>query len=196
MKIKPGTEKYNIKKTFGFDYAHRVWNQSLDENLSNNSKCSCKQLHGHTGFLTVELEGSTLTNGMLLDFKNLDFIKTLVSDLIDHKCVVDRDDPMLNTLLGRSNLVVSDTDFLVWDKETASAKCILEEPCCTSVSQAEYLKSFTIVRFVPTSENLAKWMHTIISARLASNQGVRVSKVSWKETPKSCASYTISEELV
>jgi len=50
-----------------------------------------------------------------------------------------------------------------------------------------------LVNFVPTSENLAKWLFEAVEAKM-SLIDVHVSKISWNETPKSRAVYARSDK--
>lgn len=52
----------------------------------------------------------------------------------------------------------------------------------------EYFSSFVIVDFIPTSENLAKWLCEIISHKMK-QIGIRVPSIELYETPKSKSIY-------
>jgi 6-pyruvoyltetrahydropterin/6-carboxytetrahydropterin synthase len=52
----------------------------------------------------------------------------------------------------------------------------------------EYYESFFIVDFIPTSENLSKWVFDLVEPKMA-RIGVKVGEVEWWETPKSCSRY-------
>ena len=67
----------------------------------------------------------------------------------------------------------------------------------------ELLDSFTITEFTTSSENLAHWMYNVVTNRLKHVyetttdsylkdvlSGVKVAKVSYKESPKSIAVYS------
>ena len=53
--------------------------------------------------------------------------------------------------------------------------------------EKEFYDGFVIVDFVPTSENLCKWLFETVSQKM-SNLGIKVSKLDWWETPKSRSS--------
>jgi hypothetical protein len=53
----------------------------------------------------------------------------------------------------------------------------------------EYYESFFIVDFIPTSENLSKWVYELTTPKMA-KLGVKVGEVEWWETPKSCSRYS------
>jgi 6-pyruvoyltetrahydropterin/6-carboxytetrahydropterin synthase len=50
------------------------------------------------------------------------------------------------------------------------------------------IEGYLIVDFVPTSENLSKWLFDIVNSKM-SQIGVKVSRIDWFETPKSRSSY-------
>lgn len=53
--------------------------------------------------------------------------------------------------------------------------------------EKEFYDGFVIVNFVPTSENLCKWLFESVSVKM-SNLGIKVAKLDWWETPKSRSS--------
>ena len=82
-----------IAKRFRWEGAHRLpWHEGL-----------CKNLHGHSYSMFVEIEGTPDENGLLMDFKHLkDCLKGLV-DAWDHATVVDENDhELLDVLQSRS----------------------------------------------------------------------------------------------
>ena len=57
---------WEISKEFACSYGHRVWSQKLDQpELSIDSKCVCRHLHGHQMKLIVHLKGNELKDGMI-----------------------------------------------------------------------------------------------------------------------------------
>ena len=166
-------------------------------------------LHGHEGMVQVFLEGEKLNDqSMVFDFVNLGFIKNFLDDVLDHRFIISKDDPWfvnivnakpvyvngrvdclsavqpLNTKEGRelgvSAVTIPGTDLIAgFNIDTSD----LQGP------EEELFSSFFIVDFVPTSENLAKWLYDGIALKLRP-YGISVSKVSWNETPKSRAVYS------
>lgn len=150
-----------IAKNFGFDYGHRVWNQLLRPDLSLTTQCKCRYLHGHRGSLDVIVEGP-VTNGMITDFKHFNVFKKWLDDYIDHKFILDSNDPNYDVIIGKTSLT--------YDKP----------------SHYEHEESFYVVDFVPTSENLCKFFFEKASEIL--NDGIAPAKVvgvRFKETPSS-----------
>lgn len=191
------TLKYQIDKQFDFCYGHRVHNQVLDADLSVDGKCKCRHLHGHNGCLKIGLESTDLERGMVTDFKNLECIKVLVDDILDHKFIIDINDPLFFDITGVF------ADNIEWDEYNIGK---IEEQLIIDRIDAEWkesddykqalrdkLEGFVIVKFVPTSENLCKMFGEIASQRLSKITGdrVRVSYVDFWETPKSHCRFTL-----
>ena len=53
----------------------------------------------------------------------------------------------------------------------------------------EIYEGLVLVNFVPTSENLAKWIFDIVTEKLKGY--AIVEKVEFHETPKTCSTYSI-----
>jgi 6-pyruvoyltetrahydropterin/6-carboxytetrahydropterin synthase len=166
---------YKISKEFEFSYGHRVWNQML----SRGAVCKCRWLHGHNGVLRIELGGNTLKNDMVMDYNELSFVKHFVDDFMDHKMILDRNDPMLELLFSmkKEHFRIDSEQFgfatLDWDKRVV----IPDE-------LKELYESVVLIDCVPTSENICKLLFDGFLA-----EGLPVSKVSFKETDKTEASY-------
>lgn len=190
--------KWIIDKSFSFCYGHRVWTQELKKDYcaKNDTQCKCRHLHGHEGLVHVFLESNSLENGMVTDFKHLGWLKDFLDTYIDHKFIIDVNDPiydhMVNTIL----------DYCVEDPTKECFKKILvpgtenfvgmrinvEELSSIPDVEKEILEGYLIVDFVPTSENLSKWLYDIVNSKM-SQIGVKVSRIDWFETPKSRSSY-------
>lgn len=165
---------YEISKAFEFCYGHRVWSQILDEDYAGTNKPKCRHLHGHEGKVVIHLEALELKDGMITDFNHLNWLKQFIDDNIDHKFIIDRNDPLFLLMTEGFN-------------ETADVPDLRDD---TLGAIQEYIESFYIVDFVPTSENLAKWMFDLVQEKMTP-LGVRVSKVEWWETPKSRSVYGV-----
>ncbi len=170
---------WTIDKSFDFCYGHRVWSQELEEEFAGAMECQCRRLHGHQGkvviFLTAPHDSLRLKHGMVTDFNHLNWLKKFIDDNIDHKFIIDRNDP----LFGMMKTATDHVDGTIGELDPAA-----------SSAAREYDESFYEVDFVPTSENLAKWMFDLVHKKMAP-LGVRVSKVEWWETPKSRSTYGI-----
>ena len=172
---------HKITKSFECDYGHRVHNQSLDEEYSLDNKCVCRHLHGHRMKVAISLQADKLTNDMVTDFKHLNWFKRFIDDVIDHKFLVDINDPLFTTITGYSK------DQIKWVTHSGTLYGVFELDEATPIEN-EFYESFVMVSFVPTSENLSKWFYNIAKAKM-DKMGVSVHSVTFNETPKSEAVY-------
>lgn len=209
---------WTIDKQFNFCYGHRVWSQKLNEAFcqSGDTETKCKHLHGHEATVHVFLESTKLNEqAMVTDFKHLGWVKDFIDTYVDHKFIVDRNDPAFDKIVGGS----IDHDDLFFGEELLLADAPLtslrlqpiEVPGVPEMivgytidcndfehndpedritpTQREVLSGFTIVDFVPTSENLARWLHGFISPKM-DQLGVKTARIEWFETPKSRSTFT------
>lgn len=106
---------YRVTKEITFCYGHRL--------LNYDGKC--KHLHGHNGRVEIEIESATLDErGMVMDFSDVKrIVKEWIDKHIDHKMLLRKDDPILNTLQENSEPV-----YIMDDNPTAEniAKLIFE----------------------------------------------------------------------
>ena len=176
---------WTISKQFEFDYGHRVWSQTLNEEYSIDNRCVCRHLHGHRGFIEVHLSGSELKQGMVTDFKHLNWLKKFVDEAIDHKFILDRNDPLFSHFLPidvNGSMLIEKEFYAVADLSNLKDHLLVE-----------WYESFVIVDFVPTSEMLSQWLFEIVSKKM-NPLGVTVSKLIFKETPKTQSIYEIKNQ--
>jgi len=202
------TDNWEIDKKFYFDFGHRVHNQSLNTEFSIDGSCACKHMHGHTGMVHVFLKSSELTGGFVTDFKHMNWFGKFVDDYLDHKFILDLNDPWFSNIVNAKqnwidgNLVSLTSCQPLNTKEGRELKINpVYVPgtdtlagyniCVSDLSgpEQEYLESYFLVPFVPTSENFTKWLFDLVDAKM-SKIDVQVSKISWNETPKSRAVYS------
>lgn len=184
------SEFWTIDKKFEFDYSHRVWQQVLDFKLAETNCHKCKRNHGHRGVITVHLSASKLDEkGMVMDFTELNFFKRFVDDVLDHKCILDINDPAVPhfypILASLTNLNFK--NFLRKHEEeyyTIDSALIDHLP----IFQKEIYEGIVFVDFIPTSERLAKWFYEILSKKLEGY--AKVDKIEFNETPKSRSIYS------
>ena len=178
---------WKIAKEFEFCYGHRVWSQTLNAEYSLDSCLKCRHLHGHQGKLVVYLQAYELQDGMVTDFKHLNWLKKWLDDVLDHKFIMDINDPVFPQLFPglKDNLVMEDIDgehsFRVPAPHLYEN---LEAP------MNEIYEGLVFVDFVPTSENLSKWIFDIVSEKMR-KIGVKVTGVQFFETPKSQSNYIL-----
>ena len=171
--------KWQISKQFDFCYGHRVWSQELNKEYALDECMMCRHLHGHQGKVLVHLESDTLVNGMVTDFKHLNWFKKFLDDVVDHKFIIDINDPLFPTLLphyvSKQNFHTMKENYKIPD-----LTIVQNEPSHIQ----EMYEGYIIVDFVPTSENLSYWLLKIVDEKM-SKIGIKVSHIEYFETPKS-----------
>lgn len=171
--------KWQISKQFDFCYGHRVWSQELNPEFALDECLMCRHLHGHQGKILVHLEGDKLESGMVTDFKHLNWFKKFLDDVLDHKFIIDINDPLFETLLphfqDKNNLHTMDEGYMIPD-----LTIIKDE----KIHIKELYAGYVIVDFVPTSENLSAWLLKIVQNKM-DKIDIKVSHLEYFETPKS-----------
>ena len=170
---------WEISKEFDFCYGHRVWSQSLNVEFSLDSCLMCRHLHGHQGKAIVYLKASNLENGMVTDFKHLNWFKKFLDDVIDHKFIIDINDPLFSTLLpniNKNSLISFKEGYKTVNLENFKNELL------------ELYESYIIVDFVPTSENISAWLLNIVQDKM-DKLNIKVSKIEFLETPKSKSTF-------
>jgi 6-pyruvoyltetrahydropterin/6-carboxytetrahydropterin synthase len=126
---------------------------------------------------------------MVTDFKHLGWLKNFIDNNVDHKFIVDKNDPLFHSMLGRdldlTPVLVPETDFVAGHVVNLDLMADVRP----GTPEYEYLEGFFVVDFTPTSENLCKWLFDVASVKMA-RLGVKVARVDWWETPKSRSSYS------
>jgi 6-pyruvoyltetrahydropterin/6-carboxytetrahydropterin synthase len=179
--------KWVIDKTFEFCYGHRVWTQTLNGKYSDDLKCACRHLHGHEGKVQIFMTGAGLdATGMITDFRHLEWLKKFINLCIDHQFIIDRSDPLYNRIVGNDKLLIP--VVLPGYPEYIVGHTIDLSDLIDSTPEYEYYDGLFIVNFVPTSENLSKWIADFTDFKMK-DLNVAVSQVDWWETPKSRSCY-------
>lgn len=172
---------WSIKKSFEFDYGHRVWTQNLKEDFSCDSELKCRFLHGHRGVVEVTLSKRTLDRaGMVTDFKHLNWFKKFLDMVIDHKTLVDINDPAVRILFP-----LIDTVTLITDESRDYSVF----PQMSNSLLQEIYGGIVIVNFVPTSENLSAWLQGIVKREMSKLDPQLSVEITFSETPSSSAHY-------
>jgi len=184
--------KWIIDKVVGeFDYGHSVWRQELNETLSCNSQCKCKWRHGHRGKVIAYLTANSLqaaSENMIIDFNDTKIMTKWIDNTLDHKYLIDIHDPSnFDTFHDFWVDGQIDPSVLILKPE---GNWIIDPKAYEHMVESMQIKyeSYVILDFVPTSENLSKWMYDVMTMKLSST-GVKVHKIEWYETPKSRATY-------
>jgi 6-pyruvoyltetrahydropterin/6-carboxytetrahydropterin synthase len=193
---------WTIDKQFSCCYGHRVYVQKLNQEYTGDDcQAKCRHLHGHEGLIHVFLEAEKLNDqSMVTDFKHLGWLKNFIDNTLDHKFVIDFNDPMFRQLVMQvylsplTELTVEQflngftTPVYVPGTNHAVGRVLSRDGRSTETPQYEILEGYLIVNFVPTSENLAKWMFDIVNVKMM-KLGVKTSRIDWFETPKSRSTY-------
>lgn len=183
---------WKISKDFEFDYGHRVWTQELQTEYSIDNECKCKAYHGHRGKIVVHLSAAELNKqGMVTDFKHLNWFKQFIDTALDHKFIIDIHDPIIDTELYWITLT-SEADFV--PPLNVGPYSVINPSLYAGLgtSLREKYAGMIFVNFVPTSENLAKWIYDIVNDKMK-DLGVIVDSIEFWETPKSCSTYSLPQ---
>lgn len=184
---------FTIDKTFEFCYGHRVWSQTLLPEYANDLKCACRHLHGHEAKVQVYLEAPSLQHGMVTDFRHLEWLKRWLNEWVDHKFIMDKNDPLRSVLFPLSKNTVEKALLVESGDTSIEVGAIIEfqtdsgAPANSNLMQELY-GGLLLVDFVPTSENLARWLAYMVEFKM-SPLGVVTRQVDWWETPKSRSSF-------
>jgi len=176
---------WTIDKAFDFCYGHRVWSQTLDKSFSMDECLMCRHLHGHQGRIKIFLEATELIDGMVTDFKHLNWFKAWLDATLDHKFILDRNDPLFFDLMqhycdatGR----MDEAKFYEHEEGYWTPRLELLEDLPDAL--VEKYEGMVVVDFVPTSEKLTVWLLEIVEDRMRP-LGVTVRALEFWETPKS-----------
>lgn len=90
-----------IAKEFDWEMGHRL----------PFHKGKCKNLHGHSYKLIIELEGGLDENGMVLDFYDVKKIVAPIIEKLDHAFLVYKEDKELVEALKKLNSKYVETKF-------------------------------------------------------------------------------------
>jgi len=179
------TYKWVIDKAFHFEMGHRVWAQNLSRpDLSIETECACKNLHGHSYEIKVMLGADKLDDSqMVTDFKNLNFMKEFIDNMLDHKFMIDINDPNFEIITGvNASLVNNVSNFTNLGEKLAHTEYTNDE------NRKSHLGGFVLVNFVPTSENICKYLYEYAQERMAGF--ATVTSLELWETKKSHCTYT------
>lgn len=193
-----------IDKSFDYCYGHRVWSQTLDPKYSLDSCLACRHLHGHQGKVKLFLGANNLKHGMVTDFKHTNIFKKWLDDTLDHKFIIDMNDPLFENLAG--NILLTTDNNLPWyenlmvdynseyDFARPDLDHITDILSKLNISDAqkqalfEKYEGIIIVDFIPTSENICKFIYEVAN-KMLNGLGIDVVAVEYWETPKSHCRY-------
>lgn len=183
--------KWTIAKQFDFCYGHRVWSQNLIENYSTDMCLACRHLHGHQGTIIISLTADKLEQGMVTDFKHLGWFKKWLDDTLDHKFIIDKNDPARESLFPFSSDEIGDVnndnynyhEDNYWTPKSGFIDSL-------EGFHKEIYEGLIITPFVPTSENLCEWLYSVVQKKM-SKINITVSNIQFYETPKSQSNFSL-----
>lgn len=166
--------RFEIDKTFTFDTGHRVWAQKLDRSdLCVSTETACKRMHGHTYTIKVCVGSDTLDQScMVTDFKNLNFVKKFLDEVLDHRFIIDIHDPLFKTITSLDPPI-----------ECVNWTLMKDVIYVSDANLSAYIDSFVLVDFCPTSEKICENLYYYIQQRL--DGFAIVTAIELWETPKS-----------
>jgi 6-pyruvoyltetrahydropterin/6-carboxytetrahydropterin synthase len=124
---------------------------------------------------------------MVLDFNELKPIQKFLDRTVDHRLLLDIDDPLLQHWLECEDLSLDD---LIYDSEmdgwSLSAVVVMARPTYLR----EWFSSWVVFDFPPTSEHLAQWLYNRLPRILLPETLIGIQwKTIWHESSKSCAEF-------
>jgi 6-pyruvoyltetrahydropterin/6-carboxytetrahydropterin synthase len=182
---------WKISKKFEMAYGHRVHTQNLNNEFSCGAAPKCRMLHGHNAIIELSLRGQTLDNrGFVVDFVELNWFKKFIDDTLDHKFIIDKADPMFRNIIPHYVNGENIPAELPWKRKPEGYSIIDPNFFKTlyDKSLVEIYEGFVVVEFVPSSENLSKWLYDIAYNKMQTI-GVEVESILFYETPKSSSMY-------
>jgi 6-pyruvoyltetrahydropterin/6-carboxytetrahydropterin synthase len=137
--------------------------------------------------ILVKLSSYVLEAGMVTDFKHLNWFKKFLDDVLDHKFIIDKADPMFNVIVPHQAMGIP----IVWNIMPEGYSVVAPEflKNITDPNMVDILEGFVVVDFVPTSENLSAWLAGVVDKKMAP-LNVKVDSLHFYETPKSSSLYT------
>jgi len=101
---------YTLSVESHFDAAHRL----------SNYEGKCQRLHGHRWLVKIKVRGGVLNNwGAVVDFGDIKKVLNKELDLLDHRTILDTNDPQNHNL----NLP---EDWVVWFEGNPTAENIAQ----------------------------------------------------------------------
>ena len=189
--------KYEITKEFKFAAGHRVPTQNVDPELALTNINKCRHLHGHEYTVAVTIGSDQLNFGVVTDFNHLNKVKEYIDKNFDHKFILWIDDPLFEILVGsllsETKKEIKNNVFSYLSPRVYSPNYIIDNTANKDETKnnvvSEYVKSFTIVNFIPTAESIAEHFAEYIEKSIITKieLGCKLIKVEVFETPTSSA---------
>ena len=131
-----------IAKEFYWEMGHRL----------KNHNGLCRNLHGHSYKMRVELDGEIATNSMLMDYYKLTQIVHKIIEPFDHSFLVEKSDNIILSFLQENNFRCVVVPFV----STAENLCeFFANEIKKNLTQYENIKNLT-VRIYETTDVFAE----------------------------------------
>ncbi len=108
-----------IAKEFRWEMGHRL----------PNHPGLCKNIHGHSYYMIVEIEGEVMPNGMIIDFYDLGLIVKPILEKLDHAFLVYSKDKKVLDFLKKNKMKMVVSEYL------ATVENICEDITCRVVKE-------------------------------------------------------------
>ena len=119
-----------------------------------------------------------------MDFLELGFVKQFIDEVLDHKFILDLSTPNFKIITSLPDKHMLDLRAQIERKGYCQVGDSFRAP---DDGMQEHWESFVVVDFVPTSENICKWLHGLFQAQLGTI--ANVSAIELWETAKSHCRY-------
>lgn len=187
--------KTQITKKINFVAGHRVHSQNLPKALGPNK---CRFLHGHEYMLEIFITSDLDESGMVIDFTFFNYLNDFIQRFIDHKFILDINDPLFDSITGVSKKIdwskclvyytITEIDGKIELVSTDKENSLFSKfnRYCEEFSN-EHKQSFIFVDFVPTAENLCNWFVKIFDRMKTIGlipAKIQLSKIRLYETQK------------
>jgi 6-pyruvoyltetrahydropterin/6-carboxytetrahydropterin synthase len=186
-----------VTKKINFVAGHRVHSQNLPKSLGPNK---CRFLHGHEYVLELFVTSDLDESGMVLDFTFFNYLNDFIQRFIDHRFILDINDPLFASITGvinnrldcRSKCLVHYT-ITEMDGKIELTSTDKEKSLFSTFNRYyrefndEHKQSFIIVDFVPTAENLCYWFAKVFDRMKTIGlipANIQLSKIRLHETQK------------
>ena len=188
--------KIRITKKINFVAGHRVHSQNLPKSLGPNK---CRFLHGHEYMLEIFITSDLDESGMVLDFTFFNYLNDFIQRFIDHKFILDINDPLFDSITGVTSNRLDWSKCLVYytiaeiDGKIELVSTDKEKSLFSKFNRYyeefnnEHKQSFIFVDFVPTAENLCNWFVKIFDRMKTIGlipAKIQLSKIRLYETQK------------
>lgn len=150
-----------LSKKYEIAYGHRIMTQKLDEQWTSNTVCKCKRIHGHNAKITLNLKTAKdpETEHYAIDFNHFEPFKKILENL-DHKYIVFyKDYEFWNMFKVGPSIIEYFEKHNFEPLNFKQYREVQKPPVLEFLASENLLFDFYIVNFVPTSENLAAYLH-------------------------------------